>query len=201
MTENQLEQPSHKFPHSANPQISKQIAQRLSKGQIITKQVYNQGTSQLKDDKHYSVLFAEFDFYQEMYTHMGWNLNFSAEGEFFYLSKVSDEDSVEEGDQNSLKICLPLFFMAESLVKRGFDTMVLWSPSVGLSDEDINFLSTDEGDAKITLEAIGYKGDVWQDAIKNLKAKGFIFENSKGHLVFSSAAKYFTERLIENFAK
>lgn len=190
----------YQFPAGANPAVSKKITQRLSKGQIISKKAYHAPTSGMKDDKLYNALFNEMDFYREMFVHMGWNLVHSAEGEFFYLSKADEEASVEEGDSNSLRVCVPLFYMADSVIKRGLNPEVLWTPHIGLNADDLLILSQEGDEKQLTMEALKFKGDVWQDAIKSLMNKGFLFENSKGNVVFSSAAKYFVERMIENFA-
>lgn len=191
---------THRFPSGVNADLSRRIAQRLAKGKIITKQVYDAGTSQLKSEKLYTALFSELDFYKEMYVHMGWNLIHCPDGEFFYLSKTADAENAEEGDANSLRVCVPLFYLAETVVRRGLKLEVLWTPHMGFSEDEISELVGDDAEKTLALEALKFRGNVWQDATKNLINKGFAYENSKGNLVFSSAAKHFTERMIEQFA-
>ncbi len=191
---------SHQFPAGVNPKLSREIAQKLSKGQIITKEVYHRPSSQLRDSQHYTTLFNNYDFYKDLYVHMGWHLVHDPDGEFFALAKV-DDDMVEEGDLNSLRVCIPLFYIADYFVKRGISPDVLWTPHIGMTEDELQELIDNEPEKVFALETLKFKNpDVWRDAIKNLEAKGFVYRNSNDSIVFSSAARWFEQNMIEKFA-
>lgn len=187
------------FPSNLTKKQSIAITNRLSKGEVITKRSYDGVSNSMLENKQFTTLFTNIDFYTEFFSHLGWNLSYKAEGEFFYLAKSENEQD-EEGDASSLKVCLPLFFIAKNVVRKGLDLNILWATNVGLSGSDISEFKLSNLDDNIALQAIGYKGDVYEDAIKYLKGKSLVFTNNQNNIVFSSAAKYFVNQLIEKYA-
>lgn len=187
------------FPSNLTKKQTIAITAKLSKGEVITKRSYDNASSTMIENKLFNTLFTHLDFYTEFYSHLGWNLAYKAEGEFFYLAKT-DSDHDDEGDASSLKVCLPLFFIAKNTVRKGLDLNILWATNVGISDSEVTEFKTANQDDNLALQAIGYKGDVYEDAIKYLKAKSLLFTNKQGNLVFNSAAKYFVNQLIEKYA-
>ncbi|MBY6094675.1 condensin complex protein MksE [Ferrimonas balearica] len=188
------------FPPTVNPVRSQQLVKRLARGEIINRKSYNEGTSQLEESELYVSLAGNYEFYKALYLHMGWHLIFNTQGEFFYVSRVPEEDALEEGDPNSNRINYTLFALADNMVKRGFELGVLWSLHGGISNEDLAQMPDRDSEQWTVMTALGFKDDVWAEGIKTLKTRGFVFEDSRGSIIFSNAAKYFIEHLINKFA-
>ncbi|PSV00464.1 condensin complex protein MksE [Photobacterium kishitanii] len=185
------------IPADIDPTVARKIHAELAKGCVITKKVYNNGTSQLVDNKLFTALFKHYEYFKQTYNLLGWDLVFRESGDFFHVSRITDNDS-DDADNSSIKVCLPLFVIADYVVKLGIDTVTLWSENVGVPQADLKSIVASSHNQHL-IEASGHK--TINDAIKHLKARGLVYENSKGNIVYTSAAKYFVLQLIGRFAR
>lgn len=194
---NTHEQTEQFVPASINISTARKIHAELAKGCVINKEVYNVGTSQLVDNPLFTTLFKHYNYFKQTYALLGWDLVFRDAGNFFHVSRITDAD-LDDADNSSIKVCIPLFVIAEHIVRLGQETAVLWNDNLGVTQKDLDQIGANDNSVHL-LEASSHKTVV--DAIKHLKARNLVFENSKGNIVFSSAAKYFVEQLIEKFAR
>ena len=184
-------------PADIHTPTARRIHSELAKGCVVTKLVYNNGTSQLVDNKLYTALFKHYDYFKQTYTLLGWELVFRESGDFFHMSRINDVGS-EDADNSSIRVCIPLFVIADHIVKLGIDTVTLWNENIGVSVDDLSAIVAIPHNQHV-IEASGHK--TIGDAIKHLKGRGIVYENSKGNVVYTSAAKYFVEQLVDRFAR
>ncbi|MGR5366979.1 condensin complex protein MksE [Photobacterium damselae] len=185
------------IPSDINPAMARKIHSELAKGCVITKKVYNSGTSQLVDNKLFTSLFKHYEYFKQTYALLGWDLVFRESGDFFHMSRMNDSES-DDADNSSIKVCVPLVVIADYIVKLGIDTVTLWNENVGVANEDLDAIVAIPHNQHV-IEASGHK--TIGDAVKHLKGRGIVYENAKGNVVYSSAAKYFVEQLIDRFAR
>lgn len=185
------------IPSDINPTMARKIHSELAKGCVINKKVYNNGTSQLVDNKLFTSLFKHYEYFKQTYALLGWELVFRESGDFFHMSRMNDSES-DDADNSSIKVCVPLFIIADYVVKLGIDTVTLWSENIGITNDDLAAIVAVPRNQHI-IEASGHK--TIGDAIKHLKGRGIVYENSKGNIVYSSAAKYFVDQLVGRFAR
>ncbi|GAL04011.1 hypothetical protein JCM19237_2162 [Photobacterium aphoticum] len=101
---------------------SQQIYATFVNGRVITKQVYDIYQHAFIDSPLYTELFGNLEHFTQLYMHIGYNLNFNVDGEFFYISRSEAE---EDADTNATKIQAMLLIIARYWSIKGL-TWMIW---------------------------------------------------------------------------
>ena len=81
-------------------QQSTKIYRQFVLGKVITKQVYDEINVTLVENPLFTLLFNQQPHFENLYKHLGYELCFVQQGDFYYV-RESREDSSEEAERHS----------------------------------------------------------------------------------------------------
>ncbi|MGF1686557.1 hypothetical protein L4C36_07655 [Photobacterium japonica] len=174
---------------------SQQIYATFVNGKVITKQVYDIYQHTFIDSPLYTELFNHLDHFTQLYLHIGYNLNFNADGEFFYISRSEAE---EDADTNATKIQAMLLIIARYWVDKGFDLDDLATPVIGLGRSALEEIE-EQAIYNDIRQALGI--ETWDKAMNYLADRNFLYLCGDKHYVLSSAGMYFLNRHVTKYSE
>lgn len=170
---------------------SARIYRLFSQGKVLNKQRYDEVQGCFIDDELFSLVFNKITHFTLFFKHMGYQLKFDEEGDFYFTQEIR-ESSPDEADDNAMKIQAVLLFVGRYYAKAG-DLAQLGDPMFGLKDHDIEALKQDDL-LSSSLKAL--RLDNWDKALDYLSSRDLLFKMGKDRYVLSSAAMAFLNRLI-----
>ncbi|MGF1760335.1 hypothetical protein L4D76_20895 [Photobacterium sagamiensis] len=174
---------------------SRNVYKAFQAGKVITKFLFNNGTGSYTESHLYQSLFNHLDHYTTLYSHIGSELVFEPEGDFFYIRGLNlDED---ESDATALKIQATLILLGNIFTRRGFNLEHLSSIQYGIDDNDLIYLKAQSGSLDI-LKACKLEG--WEDALSFLVKRNIAFYNHHNNLILTSAGQYFLNKLVDSYS-
>lgn len=171
---------------------SAEIHRLFSQGRVLNKQRYNDVHGCLVDDDLFTLVFSKIKHFTLFFKHMGYDLKFDEEGDFYFTQDLRDSNN-DESDDNAMKIQAILLFIGRYYATVG-DLAQLQDPMFGLKESDIDALKQDDLLAS-SLKAL--RVDNWDKALEYLTSRSLIFIVSEDRYVLSKAAMTFLNRLIE----
>lgn len=171
---------------------SAEIYRLFSQGRVLNKQHYNDVHGCLVDDDLFTLVFSKIKHFTLFFKHMGYDLKFDEEGDFYFTQDLRDSNN-DESDDNAMKIQAILLFIGRYYATVG-DLAQLQDPMFGLKESDIDALKQDDLLAS-SLKAL--RVDNWNKALEYLTSRSLIFIVSENRYVLSKAAMTFLNRLIE----
>lgn len=170
---------------------SAQIYRLFSLGKVLNKQRYDDIHGCFVDDALFTLVFNKIKHFTLFFKHMGYELMFDEEGDFYFTQETRDSNS-DESDDNAMKIQAILLFIGRYYARVG-DLAQLADPMFGIKETDIEALKQDD----LLLSSLkSLKLDNWDKALDYLANRNLIFKTGKERYVFSSAAMAFLTRLI-----
>ncbi len=180
-----------------NAEQSATIFRQFTQGKVITKQVFEQLSSEQKDNPLFTCLFNHESHFQQLYQHLGYQLCLNNEGDFYYVQEHRDESS-DEADDNALKVQTILLQLGRYYSQTGRDLAQLCQVMFGFNESDIIALSKDE-DSVAILKAI--KIESWPKAIDFIVSRNFAYKTGNTNYFISSAGKAFLFNLVEQYSQ
>ncbi|NAW63633.1 condensin complex protein MksE [Photobacterium halotolerans] len=174
---------------------SQQIYATFVNGRVITKQVYNIYQHAFIDSPLYTELYSNLEHFTQLYLYIGYNLNFSVEGEFFYISRSEAE---EDADTNATKIQAILLIIARYWVDKGFDLDDLTTPVIGLGRTALEEIA-EQAIYNDIRQALGI--EIWDKAITYLADRNFLYPCGDKHYVLSSAGMHFLNLHVNKYSE
>ena len=178
------------------PQHSARIYRDFQAGKVIVRDVYDPNASQLVPNELYNVLYNHFEHFQRLYEHLGMELVFNETGSFFYLSEPNDEEG-EEHDENAFKVQVALLVIGRYFARSGRDLEYLGRADMGLREEDLAALESDEQYNDLLRTARFKKG--FSEAVDYLEKRCFLFRSGARRAFLSSAGMCFLNTLVEGY--
>ncbi|MGF1876477.1 hypothetical protein L4D77_14230 [Photobacterium frigidiphilum] len=173
---------------------SRNVYKAFQAGKVITKFLFNNGTGSCTESHLYQSLFNHLDHYTTLYCHIGSELVFEPEGDFFYIRGLDlDED---ESNATALKIQATLILLGSIFTRRGFNLEHLSSIQYGIDDNDLIYLKAQSESLDI-LKAC--KLENWEDALSFLVKRNIAFYNHHNNLILTSAGQYFLNKLVDSY--
>ncbi len=176
-------------------QQSTKIYRQFVLGKVITKQVYDEINVTLVENPLFTLLFNQQPHFENLYKHLGYELCFVQQGDFYYV-RESREDSSEEADDNALKVQTTLLLLGRYYTGSGRDLNHLCEPHFGLTEADIKALSGNE-EFKAILKAV--KLDGWDKALEFISFRNFAFKSGNNSYFLSQAGGAFLFRLVGEY--
>ena len=171
---------------------STQIYRLFSQGKILNKHRYDNVQGCFVEDDLFTLVFNKIKHFTLFYKHMGYELKFDDEGDFYFVQDMRDSNN-DESDENAMKIQAVLLFIGRYYSTVG-DIAQLEDPMFGLEEHDIDSLRQDEMLAN-SLRALRLEN--WDKALEYLANRSLIFKLSNDRYVLSKAAMTFLYRLID----
>lgn len=171
---------------------SAEIYRLFTQGRVLNKQRYDDVHGCLVDDGLFTLVFNKIKHFSLFFKHMGYDLKFDEEGDFYFTQDLRDANN-DESDDNAMKIQSILLFIGRYYATVG-DLAQLQDPIFGLKESDIDALKQDHSLAN-SLKAL--RIDNWDKALEYLTTRSLIFKMSQDKYVLSKAAMTFLNRLIE----
>lgn len=188
---------SHNPFDLVNAEQSARIYRQFVQGKVIPKMLYDEIRAQMKDNELFTVLFNHHMHFEHLYRHLGFELCFHQEGDFYYVRELR-EDSSEEADDNALKVQTTLLLLGRFYSGSGRDLNLLCDPGFGLSEADIKQLDESE-EFKAILKAV--RLDSWDKALEFITVRNFAHKSGKQSYFVSKAGSAFLFRLVDEYAK
>lgn len=171
---------------------SAEIYRLFSQGKVLNKQRYDDIQGCLVDDDLFTLVFNQVKHFTLFFKHMGYELKFDGEGDFYYTQDLRDSNN-DESDDNAMKIQAVLLFIGRYYSTVG-DLAQLEDPMFGLKESDVDALKQDSM-LESSLKAL--RLDNWDKALEYLTSRNLVFRMSQDRYVLSRAAMTFLNRLIE----
>lgn len=171
---------------------STEIYRLFSQGKVLNKRTYDNVQGCFVEDDLFTLVFNKIKHFTAFFKHMGYELKFDDEGDFFFVQDIRDSNN-DESDENAMKIQAVLLFIGRYYSTFG-DLAQLEDPIFGLKENDIESLRQDEMLAS-SLKAL--RLDNWDKALEYLANRSLIFKMSNDRYVLSKAAMTFLHRLID----
>lgn len=171
---------------------STEIYRLFSLGKVLNKQRYDDIHGCFVDDDLFTLVFSHIKHFTLFFKHMGYELKFDADGDFYYTQDLRDSHN-DESDENAMKIQAVLLFIGRHYSTIG-DLAQLADPLFGLKESDVDALKQDTL-LESSLKAL--KFDNWNKALEYLVNRNLIFKMSQDRYVLSRAALTFLNRLID----
>jgi len=168
------------------------IYRHFSQGKVLNKQRFDEIQGCLVDDDLFTLVFNKIRHFKLYFKHMGYELKFDEEGDFFSTQDLRDSSN-DESDDNAMKIQAILLFIGRYYSTVG-DLAQLEDPMFGLKESDVDALKQDDMLAN-SLKALRLEN--WDKALEYLSSRNLIFKMSKDRYVLSRAAMTFLNRLID----
>ena len=121
---------------------SAEIYRLFSQGKVLNKQRYDDVHGCFVDDGLFTLVFNKIKHFTLFFKHMGYELKFDDEGDFYFTQEIRDSNN-DESDDNAMKIQAVLLFIGRYYAKVG-DLEQLSNPMFGLKETDIDSLKQDE---------------------------------------------------------
>ena len=172
------------------------IYRQLTQGKVVLKNQYNVLRDDIEENLLYTLLFKRLDHFTTLYHHLGYELDFNEEGSFFYLKELLDHDA-DEADTNAFKVQVVLLLIGRYFSRSGRNLDLLFTPNVGMSENDIDELKKDDEYSEILRTARFNKG--WDEALAFLAKRNFIFETSPPSFFISDAGRTYLLRLVNEY--
>ena len=180
---------------AVNAEQSTRIYRHFVQGKVITKLIYNEVKVSMEENPLFTVLFSHQAHFENLFRHLGYELCFHAEGDFYYV-RESREDASDEADDNALKIQTTLLLLGRYYSGSGRDLSMLCDPQFGLNDADYKALNQNE-EFKAILKAV--RLDSWDKALEFLTTRHFAFKSGENQYFLSQAGSAFLFRLVEEY--
>jgi len=145
----------------------------FSQGKVLNKQRYDEIQGCLVDDDLFTLVFTKIRHFKLYFKHMGYELKFDEEGDFFSTQDLRDSNN-EESDDNAMKIQAILLFIGRYYSTVG-DLGQLEDPMFGLKESDIDALKQDDTLAS-SLKALRLEN--WDKALEYISSRSLIFKIS-----------------------
>ena len=171
---------------------SAEIYRLFSLGKVLNKQRYDDIQGCMVDDDLFTLVFNKIRHFTLFFKHMGYELKFDEQGDFYYTQDLRDSSN-DESDDNAMKIQAVLLFIGRYYSTVG-DLAQLADPMFGLKEADVDALKQDEMLAN-SLKAL--RLETWDKALEYLTSRNLIFRMSQDKYVLSRAAMTFLNRLID----
>ncbi|WP_339720494.1 hypothetical protein [uncultured Paraglaciecola sp.] len=171
---------------------STEIYRLFSQGRVLNKQRYDDVHGCIVDDDLYTLVFSKVKHFTLFFKHMGFDLKFDEEGDFYFTQDLRDANN-DESDDNAMKIQSILLFIGRYYATVG-DLAQLQDPMFGLKESDIDTLKQDD---LLTSSLKALRIDNWDKALEYLTSRSLIFKVSQDKYILSKAAMTFLNRLIE----
>lgn len=175
---------------------STEVYRQLTQGKVILKNSYNKIQDCIEENNLYTLVFSHLRHFSQLYQHIGYELEFSYEGSFFYLRELHDNGS-DEADKNAFKVQVALLLIGRYFSRSGRNLDLLYTPNNGLTEHDIEELKNDDEYSDILRTARFNKG--WNEALEFLVKRNFAFETSPTTYFISDAGKAYLQRLIDEY--
>ncbi len=172
------------------------IYKHLTEGKIILKNYYREIQDEIIESSLFTLIFKNPTHFKTLYRHIGYQLEFHEEGNFYYIRELT-EDSIDEADSNAFKIQVILLLIGRYFSRTGRNLELLANPNNGLNEHDTEELEKDDESSDILRTAHFNKG--WEDALKYLCKRNFAFRTSSTSLFLSDAGMSFLYRLIDEY--
>jgi hypothetical protein len=176
-------------------QQSTKIYRQFVQGKVICKHLYNEVKVQLDENGLFTVLFNHQSHFEDLYKHLGYELCFHQQGDFYYVRELR-EDSSDEADDNALKVQTTLLLLGRYYTGSGRDLNLLCDPQFGLNDSDVKALQANE-EFKAILKAV--RLDSWDKALEFISTRHFAFKSGQSSYFLSQAGRAFLFRLVEEY--
>ncbi len=121
---------------------SAEIYRLFSQGRVLNKQRYDDVHGCLVDDDLFTLVFNKIKHFSLFFKHMGYDLKFDEEGDFYFIQDLRDANN-DESDDNAMKIQSILLFVGRYYATVG-DLAQLQDPMFGLKESDIDALKQDD---------------------------------------------------------
>jgi len=180
-----------------NAEQSATIFRQFTLGKVITKQVFDQLSSEQQDNPLFTCLFNNESHFEQLYQHLGYQLCLNNDGDFYYVQEHREESS-DEADDNALKVQTILLQLGRYYSQTGRDLTQLCQVMFGFNESDIISLSKDE-DSVAILKAI--KIESWPKAIDFIVSRNFAYKSGNNSYFISSAGKAFLFNLVEQYSQ
>ncbi|SRR5690554_598396 len=175
-----------------HPEASAEIYRQLTQGKVILKRQYNQHKGVLEDSPQFNLLFNHLEHFTLLYRHIGYNLNYQTQGEFFYVTQTRD-DEIDEADDNALKVQVVVLLIGRYFSASGRDLELLADPNHGLDDIDLKRLAENQEYLDVLRTVRFEKG--WNEALEFLIRRNFAFRTGPESYVLSDASMSFLKDL------
>lgn len=175
---------------------STEIYRQLTQGKVVLKNQYNVLRDDIEENLLYTLLFKRLDHFTKLYYHLGYELDFNEEGSFFYLKELLDHGA-DEADTNAFKVQVVLLLMGRYFSRSGRNLDLLFTPNVGMNENDIDELKKDDEYSEILRTARFNKG--WDEAFDFLAKRNFIFKTSTISFFISDAGRVYLLRLVDEY--
>lgn len=175
---------------------SQQIYKALTAGKIISKYFYDDLKAEIKQSPLFTVIFNHLGHFKKLYQHIGFELVFDPDGDFFYVRDY-DEGETEEADENAFRVQVALLIIGRFYSRSGRDLEGLTRPDMGLDETDFHILSDTEEYIDI-LQASRLPTD-WIKVMDFLLERSFAHRLGEQRYILNPAALSFLSRLITNY--
>jgi hypothetical protein len=169
---------------------STEIFRLFSQGKILNKQRYDDVQGCFVDDDLFTLVFNQIKHFTLFFKHMGYELKFDNEGDFYFAQDLRDSSN-DESDDNAMKIQAILLFIGRYYSTVG-DLAQLEDPMFGLKERDVDALKKDNMLGS-SLKALRLEN--WDKALEYLTSRCLIFRVSQDKYVLSRAAMTYLNRL------
>lgn len=178
-------------------EMSRAIYLQFTQGKVITKQVFNKNRQQFEENSLFTELFKHLEtHYRKLYQHIGFELVFNVQGEFFHIRK---DDMAEDADEHATKIQALLLVIARYWTDKGFDLDDLADERFGFQSKHLDEIKQNEQYDQIRVAIMQAKE--WPICMNYLADRNFIFVCADKHYVFSSAGMHFLNHHIDKYKK
>lgn len=178
-----------------NAEQSSKIYRQFVLGKVLTKLVYNDIKAILEENPLFTLVFNHQRHFENLYKHLGYELCFHQQGDFYYV-RESREDSSDEADDNALKVQTTLLLLGRYYTGSGRDLSHLCNPLFGLNEGDIKALNANE-QFKAILQAVRLDG--WDKALEFIVFRHFAFKSGDNSYFLSQAGGAFLFKLVAEY--
>jgi hypothetical protein len=180
---------------AVNADQSSQVYRQFLQGKVVIKLVYNEIKVEMEENPLFTLLFNHQSHFENLYRHLGYELCFHSQGDFYY-AREAREDATDEADDNALKIQTTLLLLGRYYSGTGRDLNLLGNPQFGLNDADYKALHENE-EFNAILKAVNL--DNWDRALGFLTKRNFAFKSGVNQYFLSQAGSAFLLRLVTEY--
>jgi hypothetical protein len=180
---------------AVNADHSSLVYRQFLQGRVVIKLVYNEIRVEMEENPLFTLLFKHQSHFESLYRHLGYQLCFHSQGDFYYVRETREEGS-DEADDNALKIQTTLLLLGRYYSGTGRDLQLLGDPQFGLNDADYKALSENE-EFNAILKAVNL--DNWDKALTFIAIRNFAFKSGVNQYFLSQAGSVFLLRLVTEY--
>lgn len=178
-----------------NAEQSALIYRQFVQGKVIPKMLYDDIRANMRENPLFTLLFNHHTHFEHLYRHLGFELCFHQQGDFYYVRELR-EDTTDEADDNALKVQTTLLLLGRFYTGSGRDLNLLCDPQFGLNDADLKLLEQNE-EFKAILRAVRLES--WEKALEFITVRNFAFRSGKSSYFLSQAGAAFLFRLVQEY--